>query len=172
MKLSKAFFSAILLLFLVSCIFKPNGPPELSNDEHAVISAVLDSIIHQYPRETIDVYDQTTTLTELPSLTIAFEQDSVGSNSLLSNYEDANQIRYALDMDKLPSYVMLKDTEEAEPFSGYTAFTRPGISNDGLMAVVEYSSMSAPLAGCGMAAVLEKQDGKWLVVWIEMIWIS
>ena len=173
MKRRTTLLCIIFLLFLVACDLKPDEPPELSNEEHAIISAVLDSIMHQgHPLGTIDVYDLTTTSTNCPSLHIAFEQDSIGSDSLLNNYYNANRIRYALNMNKLPDYVMLKDTEEAEPYSGYTAFTRPGISNDGLLAVVEYSSMSAPLAGCGMAAMLEKEDGEWRVVWVEMIWIS
>ncbi|RKY54534.1 MAG: hypothetical protein DRP93_05040 [Candidatus Neomarinimicrobiota bacterium] len=173
MKRRTTLLCIIFLLFLVACDLKPEGPPELSNEEHAIISAVLDSIMHQgHPLGTIDVYDLTTTSTNCPSLHIAFEQDSIGSDSLLNNYYNANRIRYALNMDKLPNYVMLKDTEEAEPYSGYTAFTRPGISNDGLLAIVEYSSMSAPLAGCGMAALLEKEDGEWQIVWVEMIWIS
>jgi hypothetical protein len=75
-------------------------------------------------------------------------------------------------MDKLPDYVMLKDSEESDPYSGYIRFTRPGISNDGLSAVVEYSSISAPLAGSGMAAVLEKQDGVWVLIWLQMMWVS
>ena len=160
-------------LMLISCDLKPEGPPELSNEEHAVITAVLDSIMqNQYPLGTIDVYDLTTTSTNCPSLSILFERNSVDSETLLNNYYRANRIRYALNMDKLPGYVMLKDTEEAEPYSGYTAFTRPGISDDGLLAVVEYSSMSAPLAGCGMAVLLEKENEEWRVVWHEMIWIS
>lgn len=166
-------FVVIAGLALISCDLKPEGPPELSNEEHAVISAVLDSIIQQgHPLGTIDVYDLTTTSTNCPSLHIAFERDSIGSDSLLNNYYNANRIRYALNMDKLPDYVMLKDTEEAEPYSGYTAFTRPGISDDGLLAVVEYSSVSAPLCGIGMAALLEKEDGEWHIVWVEIIWIS
>lgn len=160
-------------LALISCDLKPEGPPELSNEEHAVICAVLDSVIlHEHPLGTIDVYDLTTTSTNCPSLSILFERNSVDSETLLNNYYNVNQIRYALNMDKLPGYVMLKDTEEAEPYSGYTAFTRPGISDDGLWAVVEYSSMSAPLAGCGMAVLLENENGEWRVVWVEMIWIS
>jgi len=160
-------------LALISCDLKPDEPPELSNEEHAIICAVLDSIIQQgHPSGTIDVYDLTTTSTNCPSLSVAFEQDSIGSDSLLNNYYNANRIRYALNMDKLPDYVMLKDTEEAEPYSGYTAFTRPGISNDGLLAIVEYSSVSTPLCGIGMTALLEKEDGEWHIVWVEMIWIS
>ncbi len=160
-------------LVLISCIVKPEGPPELSNEEHAVIWAVLDSIMQrEHPLGTIDVYDLTTTSTNCSSLHILFEQNSIGSDSLLDNYNDANRIRYALNMDKLPDYVMLKDALESEPYSGFTSFTRPGISNDGLLAVVEYSSMSAPLAGCGMAALLEKRDDEWQVVWMDMIWIS
>ena len=160
-------------LALISCVVKPEGPPELSNEEHAVIWAVLDSIMqHEHPLGTIDVYDLTTTSTNCPSLYIAFERDSIGSDSLLNNYNNANRVRYALNMDKLPDYVMLKDALESEPYSGFTGFTRPGISDDGLLAVVEYSSMSAPLAGCGMAALLEKRDDEWQVVWMDMIWIS
>ena len=166
-------FVVIAGLALISCDLKPEGPPELSNEEHAVITAVLDSIMqNQHPSGTIDVYDLTTTSTNCPSLSILFERDNIDSETLLNNYYRANRIRYALNMDKLPGYVMLKDTEEAEPYSGYTAFTRPGISEDGLLAVVEYSSVSAPLAGCGMAAVLEKEDGEWIMIWHEMIWIS
>ncbi|MCD6446869.1 MAG: hypothetical protein J7L40_01750 [Candidatus Marinimicrobia bacterium] len=173
MKRRTTLLCIIFLLFLVACDLKPDEPPELSNEEHAIISAVLDSIMHQgHPLGTIDVYDLTTTSTNCPSLHIAFEQDSIGSDSLLNNYYNANRIRYALNMDKLPDYVMLKDMEEAEPYSGYTAFTRPGISDDGLLAVVEYSSMSAPLAGCGMAVLLEKENEEWRVVWVKMIWIS
>jgi len=160
-------------LMLISCVVKPEEPPELSNEEHAVICAVLDSVMQrEHPLGTIDVFDLTTTSTNCPSLYIIFERDSIGSNSLLNNYAEANRVRYALNMDKLPDYVMLKDTEEAEPYSGYTEFTRPGISDDGLLAIVEYSSISAPLAGCGKAALLEKRDGEWHVVWIKMIWIS
>ena len=160
-------------LALISCDLKPEGSPELSNEEHAVISAVLDSIMQQeHSPATIDVYDLTTTSTNCPSLHIAFERDSIGSDSLLDNYYNANRIRYALNMNKVPDYVMLKDTEEAEPYSGYTAFTRPGISNDGLWAIVEYSSVSTPLCGIGMAVLLEKENGEWQVVWVEMIWIS
>ncbi|RLC29164.1 MAG: hypothetical protein DRH32_07825 [Deltaproteobacteria bacterium] len=160
-------------LALIACDLKPDGPPELSNEEHAVICAVLDSIMQQgHPWGTIDVYDLTTTSTNCPSLSILFERNSVDSETLLNNYDNANRIRYALNVDKLPDYVMLKDMEEAEPYSGYTAFTRPGISDDGLLAVVEYSSVSAPLAGCGMAALLEKEDGEWRIVWVKMIWIS
>lgn len=173
MRLRKTLLSVILLLFLVACVVKPDEPPELSNEEHAVICAVLDSIMqHEHPLGTIDVYDLTTISTNCPSLSILFERDGVDSETLLNNYYRANRIRYALNMNKLPDYVMLKDTEEAEPYSGYTAFTRPGISEDGLLAVVEYSSVSAPLAGCGMAALLEKENGEWRLVWVEMIWIS
>ena len=173
MKRRTTLLCIIFLLFLVACDLKPDEPPELSNEEHAVICAVLDSIIQQgHSSGTIDVYDLTTTSTNCPSLHIAFEQDSIGSDSLLDNYYDANRIRYGLIMDKLPDYVMLKDTEEAEPYSGYTAFTRPGISNDGLWALVEYSSVSAPLCGIGMAALLEKENEEWRVVWVKMIWIS
>jgi hypothetical protein len=160
---------ALLVLIMGCSLFKPNEEKGLGSVEHAVISAVLDSIIHQYPRETIDVYDQTTTAINSASLFIAFERDSINSDSLLANYSDANQIHYALNIDKLPSYVMLKDTDESELFTGYTAFTRPGISDNGLMAVAEYSSVSAPLAGCGMAAVLEKHGETWRVIWIKTI---
>lgn len=160
-------------LMLISCIVKPEGPPELSNEEHAVICAVLDSIMqHEHPLGIIDVYDLTTTSTNCPSLYIAFERDSIGSDSLLDNYDKANRIRYALNMDKLPDYVMLKDALESEPYSGFTSFTRPGISDDGLLAIVEYSSMSAPLCGICMGAMLKKENEEWHVVWIEMIWIS
>jgi len=166
-------FVVIAGLMLISCDIKPAESPELSNEEHAVICAVLDSIIQrEHPLETIDVYDLTTTSTNCPLLHIAFEQDSIGSDSLLDNYDKSNRIRYALNMDKLPGYVMLKDALESEPYSGFTSFTRPGISNDGLLAVVEYSWVSAPLAGCGMVAMLKKENDEWQVVWIEMIWIS
>jgi len=159
-------------LALLSCDLKPEGPPELNNEEHAVISTVLDSIIQQHPSGTIDVFDLTGTSTNCPSLSILFQRNSVESETLLNNYDHANREQYALNMDKVPDYVMLKDTEEAEPYSGYTSFTRPGISDDGLTAIVEYSEISAPLCGIGMAAYLEKCDGEWCVVWLEMIWIS
>jgi len=165
-------FIMITALALISCDLDPEGPPELSNEEHAVISTVLDSIIQQGPLGTIDVFDLTSTATNCPSLSILFERYSVDSETLLNHYFNANKISYSLNMDKVPSFVMLKDTEEAEPYSGYTSFTRPGISENGLLAVVEYSSVSAPLAGIDMAVYLEKEDGEWRVVWIEMIWMS
>ena len=173
MKRIVAFSVLLVLLLLASCdLFKPAGPETLSNEEHTIISAVLDSMMQSHAPETIDIFDQTSTATNSISLNIAFERDSIGSQPLLVNYDTANRKRYALDMDKLPNYVMLKDTEEAEPYSGYFSFTRPGISDDGLWAIVEYSFMSAPLAGCGMAAVLEKKFGEWVVVWDVMIWVS
>ncbi|MEA2077548.1 MAG: hypothetical protein U9O95_05970, partial [Candidatus Marinimicrobia bacterium] len=93
MRLRKTLLSVILLLFMVACGLQPEGPPELSNEEHAVISAVLDSIIQQgHPSGTIDVFDLTTTSTNCPSLYIAFERDSIDSDSLLDNYHDANRI--------------------------------------------------------------------------------
>jgi hypothetical protein len=163
----------IMGLALISCDLRPDDPPQLSNEEHAVISAVLDSLRrHDDPTGTLDVYDQTSISTSIYSLSIAFDRDSVGSASLLNNYNTANLEIHTLDMDKLPVYVMLKDSEESDPYSGYIRFTRPGISNDGLSAVVEYSSISAPLAGSGMAAVLEKQDGVWVLIWLQMMWVS
>jgi len=162
----------IIGLMMISCVIKPNDTPELNNEEHAVISAVLDSLIHQHPSGTIDVYDQTSTSVNSSSLSIIFQQDSIGSGSLLDIYNEANRTGYSLNMDKLPNYVVLKDTEESEPYTGYTHFTRPGISDDGLMAIVEYSEVSAPLCGIGMAAYLEKQDDEWVMVWLGMIWIS
>jgi hypothetical protein len=163
-----------LLLVVMGCtLFKPNEAERLGTEEHAIISAVLDSILQQqYPLENIDVYDLTSTATNTASLTILFERNGVDSTSLLDNYIDANRIRYALDIDDLPDYVVLKDALESDPYSGYMDFSCPGISDDGLMAVVEYSSISAPLAGCGMAVLLEKLEGEWHIVWIEMIWVS
>ena len=166
-------FVPIIILFLFcSCDLDPSGPEMLGNEEHAIISTVLDSIIREQVPETVDVYDMTSTATNCTSLHIAFQHDDVGSDSLIDHYNSANNITYALDMDKLPDYVMLKDTDESDPYSGYYLFTCPGISNDGEMAVVEYSSISAPLSGCGMAALLEKRDGVWVMIWHEMIWIS
>ncbi|MCF7832394.1 MAG: hypothetical protein K9N05_02305 [Candidatus Marinimicrobia bacterium] len=165
-------FLLIIGLMMISCVIKPNDPPELNNEEHAVISAVLDSLIHLHLSGTIDVYDQTSTSINSSSLSIIFQRDSIGSGSLLDIYNEANRTGYSLNMDKLPNYVVLKDTEESEPYSGYTHFTRPGISDDGLMAVVEYSQVSAPLCGIGMAAYLEKQDDEWVIIWLVMIWIS
>lgn len=163
----------IVGLALLSCDLNPDDPPQLSNEEHAVISAVLDSLRHSNdPTGTLDVYDQTSISTSIYSLSIAFDRDSVGSASLLNNYNTANSEIHTLDMDKLPDYVMLKDSDESDPYSGFIRFTRPGISDDGLYAVVEYSSISAPLAGSGMAAVLEKRDGEWVMIWLQMMWIS
>ena len=161
-----------MVLFLSCDLFRPSEPT-LSNEEHDIISAVLDSMMQTHTPSTIDVYDKTSTGTSASVLHIAFERDSLEvPSTLISNYSAANRERYELDRDKLPDYVMLKDTDEAEPYSGYYSFTRPGISAEGSMAVVEYSFMSAPLAGCGMAALLEKQDGEWVVIWHEMMWIS
>ena len=164
----------IVTILLLSCsIFGQGNLPQLSNEEHAIISVVLDSMMQNHTPETIDVYDKTSTGTSASVLHIAFEHDSIEvPPTLISNYASANRERYELDMDKLPDYVMLKDSDEAEPYSGYYAFTRPGISEDGMLAIVEYSFMSAPLAGCGMAALLEKKDGEWVIVWHEMMWIS
>lgn len=163
---------ALLLLSMGCTIFRPNDPESLGVDEHAIISAVLDSILQQDPLENIDVYDLTSTAINAESLNILFERHGVDSTSLLNNYINANRIRYTLDIDDLPDFVVLKDALESDPYSGYIDFTRPGIRNDGLQAVVEYSSISAPLAGCGMAALLEKLDGVWQIVWIKMIWVS
>ena len=162
----------IIGLMMISCVIKPNDPPELNNEEHAVISAVLDSLIHQHPSGTIDVYDQTSTSVNSSSLSIIFQQDSIGSGSLLDIYNEANRTGYSLNMDKLPNYVFLNDTAATETYTGYTHFTRPGISDDGLMAIVEFSEISAPLCGIGMAVYLEKQDDEWVLVWLGMIWIS
>lgn len=160
-------------LVLLSCDLHPNDPPQLSNEEHAIISAVLDSLHrHDDQTGTLDVHDQTSITTNIYSLSIAFDRDSVGSASLLNNYNTANQGSYSLDMDKLPDYVMLKDTEETDPYSGFLRFTRPGISDDGLSAVVEYGSRSAPLVGSGMAALLEKKNGEWVIIWHDVIWLS
>ena len=173
MKRIHVLIGILLLALAISCeFFKPNEPERLGPEEHAIICAVLDSLKQQHPLENIDVYDLTSTAINTASLHILFERNGVDPISILDNYIEANHIRYALDMDDLPDFVVLKDALESDPYSGYTSFTRPGISNDGLMAVVEYSSMSAPLAGCGMAALLEKRDGNWQLVWIKMIWVS
>ena len=162
----------LLVLFSSFDLFGPSVPT-LNNEEHAILSAVLDSMMQNQVAETIDVYDQTSTGTSATVLHLSFEHDSIDvPPSLISNYSSANRERYELDMDKLPDYVMLKDTEESGPYTGYILFTRPGISDDGLMAVVEYSSVSAPLCGIGVAALLEKQDGDWVVIWHDMMWIS
>ena len=169
------FFTIIFVTVMftsISCDIDPEDPPELNNEEHMIISAVLDSIKRGQVSETVDVYDMTSTMTYCTSLHIEFQHDGVGSDQLLDHYQSANNVAYALDMDKLPDYVMLKDSEESDRYSGYFLFTRPGISDNGLLAVVEYSSVSAPLCGIGMAALLEKQDDEWSVVWLEMIWIS
>lgn len=172
MKRLLLFIPIVLFFLFCSCDLEPPGPEMLSNEEHAVLSAVIDSIKRIQTTETLDVYDLTTNVTNCTSLHIAFLQDSVGSDSLLDNYNSANDTRYALDMEKLPDYVMLKDTDESDPYSGYISFTRPGISNDCLTAIVEYSIISAPLCGSGMAALLEKHDGEWLLIWKKLMWIS
>lgn len=163
----------MVLLFLLSCsLFNSENIERLSNEEHAILSTVLDSMMRGQTLETIDVYDQTSTQISIYSLSIAFDQDSVGSSALLNNYNLANQICYELDMDNLPNYVMLKDTDESETYSDYYSFSCPGISEDGNTAVVECSLMSAPLAGCGMAYLLEKIDDNWMIIWNSVIWIS
>lgn len=158
-----------LSLALLSCDLEPQGPPELSDEEYAVISTVIDSIMHNHPSETIDVYDLTITLTNCSSLHLAFEQDSVGSDSLLANYDHANLIRYSMDMDKLPDYVMLKDALETDPYAGLIAFTRPGISDDGLWAIVEYNIWSETLGSSFTGILLNKQSNQWTIIWGKAI---
>ena len=173
MKRCLLFVPIILLILLFSCSLFGPSEPTLSDEEHAILSVVLDSMMVNRTTTTIDVYDMTSTGTSASVLHIAFERDSIEvPSSLLSNYSSANRQRYELVMDKLPDYVMLKDTDEAEPYSGYYSFTRPGISEDGETAIVEYSFMSAPLAGAGYAVLLEKHVGEWVVIWRDMMWIS
>ena len=169
--MKKLILLIISVLFLMSCDIHPDDPELLNNDEHAIISAVLDSLMQLSIPESINIYDQTSTLINCASLNIAFERDSIHADSLIKNYYDSNRIPYSLNIDKLPDYVVLKDTEESDPFSGYIAFSRPAICNNGLFALVEYHSMSAPFAGSGTAVVLEKQNHKWIIIWQDIMWI-
>ncbi len=160
-----------IVVLLLSCDFHPDDTNNMTNEEHAIISAVLDSIRYQYSPTNVDVYDLSSTNTNCSSLNIAFEIDSIETDTLLNIYYDANRLQYYLNRDKLPDYITLKDRDESNPYTGYLSFTRPGISEDGLIAVVEYSCMGAPLAGAGYAVLLEKHSGQWQMIWHKMMWI-
>jgi hypothetical protein len=167
------YFLLFLILLITACdIFEPRSEPETMNaQEHLIILTVLDSALGMADTAYID--NGTMTNIDIESMQILLNLQSVAYDaSVLNNYRKANQETYLFNKDLLPENVVLEERDTNNIYTGNFCFSRPGISNDGQYALVEFHRISAPLSGGGYAAFLIKQDGLWRLHWYDMIWIS
>ena len=161
----------LLILLLIGCsIFDPHEPETMNSEQHAVISAVIDSMMSS---DSVYVFDQSTPMINIRDIRLGLIQDTIFCDlTLLSNYRNTNRLISHLDADWLPGKVVLKEIDTTTFYSGNWRFSCPGISTSGKFAIVEFSHLSGSISGGGMVAMLKKQDGEWQIVWYEMIWIS
>lgn len=165
-------FLVFLLFITESCSLFSSHEPELAGEEeHHVIQAVLDSLMSF--ADSVNVYDQTTIMINTNSIRTAMNRDLIVRDvSLLSNYNNANNMISYFDKDLFADNVILREIDTSAFYTGYWRFSCPGISINGKWAVVEFSSISAPLSGGGSAAMLKKEEDEWKIIWIKMLWIS
>ena len=164
----------IVLILLSGCL-RTVVYPALSEEEHAVISAVIDSVLNWgYPEEYVpEVYNLTAKWFFSDVLRYALERDSISvDTSIYASYNIGNEKRWSLLSLYLPENVVLKSPSSEYPFTGYMDFSKPAFSDDGKYAIVEFGQTWAPLAGHGMGYLLENRDGDWVIIWSEGIWIS
>lgn len=165
----------VIILFILSGCMRFITHPTLSEEQHEVISAVIDSVgsLEFPPGSEYEVFNVTNLFINTSSIRYVLERDSVSvDTSVYGNYDIVNSQRYALRGIWLPDSVKLVINENMNPFQGCMDFTAPAISDDGTCALVEYGRMFAPLCGNGTAFLLRKIDGEWLIVWRLGIWIS
>lgn len=159
-----------LILVLASCnVFSPSGMRTMSRTEHAIISAIIDSM--RNIGDTVKVYDISDSLIHTDKIRYKLEKDSISVDTALYGiFESINQNRRILDVDQLPENVILESSENPKRYSTTMCFSRPAISRDGNTAIIEYLWNTSPGIQVREATLLNKQDGEWQIVWYRVMY--
>lgn len=155
---------SIIILFAGCNIFAPNEQQTMGREEHAIISAIIDSMMNT--RDSVIVFSLSDSTINPEKIRYKIEKDSISiDTSLYAIFEKINEIRGALVEDCLPDNVILESVDSARNYSSTVSFSRPGISRDGRTAIIEYRWMTFPGTEVKQATLLQKQNGKWEIVW-------
>lgn len=153
---------------------------KISDAEYSVLHALIDSLYYTPADSQLVLWDSTTTgiySVNLDSaLTIILQRVhnhiNVLSTETMQDFKSKNQtpIEIQNPTGVHPACVFREQANHRGAPS--IEVSRVGFSSDGKQAVAYVGRMDAPLHGHGYYNVLSKENGKWIVVGVVLIWIA
>ncbi len=193
MKLRILFFLLFPMLFLLACSDDDPvsaAPSNLADDEYAVWSATLDSMVVWEKDDVVVLQSATDSYALGDSAMAAYVKQQLKVTDAVLQHYAAQNLQVATIERKLTlpvDYVLLAPSEienilnqggYEEMYSRYpdcngvTTLSRVGFNTDHSTALVYMTHTTGYLAGAGWAVLLRKVSGVWQVIANTIVWVS
>lgn len=163
----------VIYFFYFGCSENSLGPQEeQSQDVRKIYSTVIEE---RFSASDLILVVSDSTLRMLMSRTAY--QNLIGdlegvTTELLDTYNELNSTRQHILSIPDIDYVFASDYDGSESGRVVLSLSRVAFNNERTVAIMVLGEYYAPLVGCGIMFLLEKQDDIWVITKSTLIWIS